>query len=178
MLEAISKQADTSADLVASLLALARVGEAALAARRVDVRPLVHDALDALRLAQPACAEVRVVVQPLPTVEADPGLLRQVYLNLIGNAFKFTSETGDPRIEVGATGTGAGPVLFVRDNGIGFEAGEAAELFEPFRRLHGPRYEGHGVGLSIVKRIVERHGGRLWAESTPGAGAAFYFTLR
>jgi signal transduction histidine kinase len=119
-----------------------------------------------------------VAVAPLPVVQADPVLVRQVYANLIGNAVKFARGAAAPHIEVGAQAGGDGaPVLFVRDNGVGFDTEQAQRLFQPFQRLHGSRFPGHGVGLSIVRRVVERHGGRIWAESRPGQGATFYFTL-
>jgi signal transduction histidine kinase len=178
MLELVATQADASAELVASLLALARVGEAELAPERVDLRALVDESIEQLRLSHAAPQQVVLEVQQLPPVQADPSLLRQVYVNLIGNAVKFSREAAVPHVEVGALRDDGGPVLFVRDNGVGFDPQCAATLFEPFQRLHGKRYEGSGVGLSIVKRIVERHGGRLWAESSPGRGATFYFTLR
>ena len=118
-----------------------------------------------------------VHVGALPVVVADPGLLRQVYVNLIGNALKFSAGAAAPRVDVGVAAERRPPVFFVRDNGVGFAAGDAVRLFEPFQRLHAGRFAGHGVGLSIVRRIVERHGGRVWAESSPGAGANFRFTL-
>ena len=118
-----------------------------------------------------------VQVGSLPTVEADPGLLRQVYVNLIGNALKFSREAAEPRVEVGAFAQAGGHVMFVRDNGVGFDSDKAEHLFEPFQRLHRGNFTGHGVGLSIVKRIVERHGGRVWAQSRPQHGATFYFWL-
>jgi signal transduction histidine kinase len=177
LLAVITGQAESSARLVGDLLALARVGDADLAPQPLDLQALVRDTLEQMRLADPQGAPLPVQVGALPTVEADPGLLRQVYVNLLGNAVKFSRESVPPRIEVGAMVEGGTPVLFVRDNGVGFDAALAQRLFEPFQRLHGSRYAGHGVGLSIVKRIVERHGGRLWAQAEPGVGATFYFSL-
>jgi signal transduction histidine kinase len=130
-----------------------------------------------MRLADPRGTPLPVTVSALPTVEADPGLLRQVYVNLLGNALKFSREASPPLIEVGAYAEGDQQVLFVRDNGVGFDPAQTERMFRPFTRLHDQRYQGHGVGLSIVKRIVERHGGRLWAQARPNAGATFYFSL-
>jgi signal transduction histidine kinase len=176
LLPLVQTQAETSAALVLSLLELARAGRAEPQLRDVDLGPLVADTLETLQPAG-ATATLPVKVAPLPVVRADPGLLRQVFVNLIGNALKFSREAAEPSIEVGSLIDGNDTVLYVRDNGVGFAPTEAARLFEPFQRLHGQRFEGSGIGLSIVKRIVERHGGRLWAESEPGRGATFYFTL-
>jgi signal transduction histidine kinase len=178
MLTAITGQAESSVQLVAKLLALARVGNAPFVLKRFALETVVQEALAQLRLADPQGSAVPVtVVGPLPEVEADPDLLRQVYVNLMGNAMKFSSEMDTPCIEVGVlTGNGE-RTFYVRDNGIGFEPGRARELFEPFRRLHDARFPGHGVGLSIVKQIVQRHSGRVWAEAAPGQGATFLFTL-
>lgn len=177
LLAAVRDQARVSADLVASLLELARAGRAELAVQEVAAEPLVADALKSLRDADSGAPALPVTVGALPTVVADPGLLRQVFVNLIGNAVKFSRDVASPQVEVGARTEPDGPVLYVRDNGIGFEHADAPRLFEPFQRLHGQRFQGSGVGLSIVKRIVERHGGRVWAESEPGRGATFCFTL-
>jgi len=131
-----------------------------------------------MSLADPMWAVPEVTLQtPLPVVRGDAGLLRQVYVNLIDNARKFTRHRETPRIEVGALSQHGERVFYVRDNGVGFDADGASRLFEPFRRLHGGRFTGHGVGLSIVKRIVERHGGRIWADARLGEGATFMFTL-
>jgi len=100
-----------------------------------------------------------------------------VLANLIGNAIKFTRDSDSGRIEIGASSVQGGVEVYVRDNGVGFEAAAAERLFTPFTRLHGERFDGHGVGLSIVRRAVERHGGRVWAESQPGQGAVFRFSL-
>jgi len=113
----------------------------------------------------------------MPTIVCDPELMRQVFTNLIGNAVKFANRTQHPRVEVAAHTVDGEDVFLVRDNGVGFDPAAAQRLFKPFQRLHDRSYEGFGVGLSIVKRIVDRHGGRVWAEGTPGAGASFYFTL-
>lgn len=177
LLPKVQAQAEDTSALVNSLLELARAGRVALSRREVALGPLVADSLQALRPVDGRGGALPVEVRPLPVASADPGLLRQVFVNLIGNALKFSRDAAEPRIEVGSRRDGDDTVLFVRDNGIGFARDDAERLFEPFNRLHGPHYEGSGVGLSIVKRIVERHGGRVWAESEPGRGATFCFTL-
>ncbi|MBL0728788.1 ATP-binding protein [Piscinibacter sp. HJYY11] len=177
LLSVITSQADSSGQLVNDLLALARVNDAQLALQPIDLHTFVQDTLEQIRLAQPDGRPLPVNVGPLPTVEADPGLLRQVYVNLLGNALKFSREAQPPQVEVGAFVQEGEQVCFVRDNGVGFDAAEAERLFQPFHRLHGQRFPGHGVGLSIVKRIVERHGGRLWAQAGRQQGATFFFSL-
>ncbi|HEX2066722.1 MAG TPA: ATP-binding protein, partial [Candidatus Thermoplasmatota archaeon] len=125
--------------------------------------------------AEPARA-VAWHVEPGLACEGDELLLRTLLLNLLGNAWKFTSNVPAPLIEV--TRAGDGRAICVRDNGAGFDMAYAAKLFRPFERLHtAAQFEGTGIGLATVQRIVERHGGRVWAEGRPGHGAAFYFTL-
>lgn len=176
MLELIAKSAERTEHLVNALLALARVSETDLHRQRVDTQALVRDVVD--QLPQPAGRPpVPVVIGELPEVDADPTLLRQVFVNLIGNALKFASAGSSPQVEVGATLEQGRTVFFVRDNGVGFSSAQAERLFQPFQRLHGARYEGFGLGLSIVKRIVERHQGRIWAEGRPGQGASFHFSV-
>jgi two-component system, chemotaxis family, sensor kinase Cph1 len=113
----------------------------------------------------------------LPEVTGDSVMLWQVMTNLISNALKFTRKTECARIEIGATGNEREHVIFVRDNGIGFEPQAAERLFGVFERLHKKQFEGTGVGLANVRRIIERHGGRVWAEGSLDHGATFYFTL-
>jgi signal transduction histidine kinase len=177
MLPAIISQAEVSTQLVASLLELARVGDAHLQRRRVDLRAVVDDAVRQIALADPTRPMPALHVGALPEVEADAELLRPVFVNLIGNARKFAAACSDARIDIGASSEAGEVTVFVRDNGVGFDAHAARRLFEPFVRLHGPRFEGTGVGLSIVRRAVERHGGRVWAQAEPERGACFYFTL-
>ncbi|MFG3103624.1 ATP-binding protein [Streptomyces sp. NPDC048182] len=184
-LETMRRLAARMDDLLNSLLHYARMGRTGL--RREDVA--LDDVLDAaLEVAGPRLAEERVrVVRPqaLPRVGADPDRLFEILLNLLVNAAKYAADRPDRTVEVAmedavAPGTGrAGPAVVVRDNGIGIPDERQEEVFELFRRLHGPRERGGGtgVGLAVVKRIVERHGGRLWLTSTPGEGTAFYFTL-
>lgn len=177
VLPLIARQAEASTRLVATLLALARVGDTRLNCRQLDFQALVHEVLEQLAHAQPGQRLPPVRVQPVPGVYADADLLRPVMVNLLGNAIKFVRGQAEPQIEVGGTAGDREITVSVCDNGVGFDNSAASSLFRPFSRLHGSRFEGHGVGLSIVRRAVERHGGRVWAKSTPNQGACFYFTL-
>jgi light-regulated signal transduction histidine kinase (bacteriophytochrome) len=119
-------------------------------------------------------------VGDLPPCEADRSLLKQVWQNLIDNALKYSRHCHPPILEIGylPVGTAAGPAYFVRDNGTGFDMKYAGKLFGVFQRLHRhEEFEGTGVGLAVVQRILNRHGGRVWAEAKPNEGATFYFTV-
>ena len=117
-------------------------------------------------------------LQDLPPAVGDRTLLQQVLANLLSNAFKFSRTRPRPRVEIAARLEGTEAVYFVRDNGVGFDMAYADKLFQVFNRLHGAdEFEGTGVGLALVQRIVERHGGRVWAEGVVNEGATFYFTL-
>jgi len=143
----------------------------------VNTEALVREVLDELAINLRA-REVAIRIDDLPECVGDASLLRQVFGNLLSNAIKFTRKKPQAAVEVGCRAEGGEYVYFVRDNGAGFDAKYADKLFSPFQRLHCANdFEGTGVGLSIVKRIVSRHGGRIWAESEPGQGATFYFTL-
>jgi light-regulated signal transduction histidine kinase (bacteriophytochrome) len=120
---------------------------------------------------------VEITHDDLPPCQADPGLLRQVLVNMLSNAQKFTRERETAHIHIGCQ-QGEQTVYYVRDNGVGFDMQYADKLFGVFERLHhGTTYEGTGVGLAIVQRIIQRHGGRIWAESAPDEGATFFFAL-
>jgi light-regulated signal transduction histidine kinase (bacteriophytochrome) len=118
------------------------------------------------------------LIDDLPPARCDPAMMRQVFINFLSNAVKFSAHAEKPVVEVGGERRGGEKVYWVRDNGVGFDMRYAAKLFGVFQRLHRfDEFEGTGVGLAIAKRVITRHGGRVWAESSPGAGASFFFTL-
>ncbi len=163
--------------LIDGLLALSRLDRQELNREEVSPAALVMEEMSSV-LEQNPERTITVTVGDLPPVFADRAMLRQVYANLIANAAKFTADAAEARIEIGAVDEGAETVYYVRDNGVGFDMAEAEKIFEPFQRLHrADRYEGFGIGLATVNRIVRRHGGRVWAEARPGEGATFFFTL-
>ena len=164
--------------LVDDLLAFSRMGRQTLRKQPVTTRTVVDRALGQLAPALEG-RTVDLVVGSLPDCEADPGLLEQVFVNLLSNAIKYSQKKAGARIEVGSfTDAGGGTTYFVRDNGAGFDMAYADKLFGVFQRLHRSEdYEGTGVGLAIVRRIVERHGGRIWAKAKQDEGASFFFTL-
>lgn len=160
-------------ELVDDLLALANVNRATVARRPLDLRAMVATVLEDL---QPRYPQTGTQLGPLPHAEGDATLVRQALVNLIDNAFKYSSRCDAPRVEVGWSNSAL--AYFVRDNGIGFDLRHAGRVFKPFERLHASgEFSGTGIGLAIVKGVVERHGGRVWAESKPGAGSTFWFTL-
>jgi signal transduction histidine kinase len=164
-------------ELTNGLLALANLSRASLRREPVDLAALARAALDACHQQSPARQVQLVIADTLPAV-GDPRLLAQVMGNLVGNAWKFTARTADARIEVGSTQEDGETVFFVRDNGAGFDMAHAGKLFEAFQRLHRQsEFEGTGIGLAIVHRIVGRHGGRIWADAAPDRGACLRFTL-
>lgn len=161
--------------LIADILQYSRAGKLPLERRTVDLGRLARDVADELHPQYPAA---RLDIVDLPEVEGDPTMLRQVLQNLIGNALKFSARKSEACVEIGRRREGGEEIYFVRDNGAGFDMRYAGKLFEMFQRLHSEsEFAGTGVGLAIVKRLVERHGGRVWAEALPGAGATFSFTL-
>ncbi len=171
----IKDNSNRMAELLDGLLAFFRLGRRPLESLRVDMDSLLQETISTLALDLDA---TELVTRPLAPIDGDPVLLADVLANLLANAFKFTSRRESPRVEVDCEVGPREVVYRVADNGIGFRVEHAAKLFEPFQRLHATEgYEGTGVGLAIVKRIVERHGGRVWAESVPGEGATFRFAL-
>jgi PAS domain S-box-containing protein len=165
------------ARLIQDLLQLSRLSRQPLERRPVEPAGLVREALEVLA-PELEGRPVEFVVGDLPHVEADRGLLKQVFVNLLSNAIKYTRKRTPAHIEIGARDDAGVTVYFVRDDGVGFDMRYATKLFGVFQRMHrAEEYEGTGVGLAIAKRIVNRHGGRIWAESAPDKGSTFSFTL-
>jgi light-regulated signal transduction histidine kinase (bacteriophytochrome) len=164
-------------DLITHLLTFSRVGREPLRKQSVAPAQMVHDVLEEL-LSGENGRQVEVAVGNLAACQADPALLRQVWANLLSNALKFTRQRELAVIDVGCQNGTDAHVYFVRDNGAGFDMQYADRLFSVFQRLHRmEEFEGTGVGLATVQRIIHRHGGRIWAEAQVDRGATFYFTL-
>jgi signal transduction histidine kinase len=167
--------------MIDTLLSMSRMTAVELKRERVSLTQLAQELADELR-ATDRSRRVQFVIGEALVADGDRTLLRLVLQNLMGNAFKFTSKVNPARIEVGVAPRGsssdATPVFFVRDNGAGFDMRFADKLFGVFQRFHSANeFPGTGVGLATVQRIIRKHGGRIWAESAPGAGATFFFTL-
>jgi PAS domain S-box-containing protein len=173
----VRNNAQQMGHLIEDLLAFSRLSRLPLTKMTVASKEIVNQVVAELREDQ-GMRKVKVIVGDLPDCQADPALLKQVWVNLIANAFKFTRKREDAQIEIGAKQSDAECFYFVKDNGVGFDMQYAHKLFGVFQRLHRSEdYEGTGVGLAIVQRIVHRHGGRAWGEAQPDKGAIFYFSL-
>ena len=179
-LRSVRGNAQQMGRLVDDLLAFARLGRQPIRKQPVDPAKLVRQSLDLLRGEQDG-RRVEIVIGDLPPCDGEPALLQQVWTNLLSNALKYTRGREVAMIAVGCRADGGPPgepAYFVRDNGVGFDMLYTDKLFGVFQRLHRAEdYEGTGVGLAIVQRVVHRHGGRVWAEAQPDRGATFYFTL-
>jgi signal transduction histidine kinase len=177
LLRTISRSSKEMGRLVDDLLRLARFTRQQLSKQPLGIAAMVREVLEQLRQEQGA-RQVEVQTGDLPDCVGDPVLLKQVLLNLLSNAFKFTKRQAHPLVEVGSQQEAGETVYYVRDNGAGFDMASAGKLFGPFERLHGSdQFEGSGIGLSIVQRIILRHGGRVWARGEVNQGATFYFTV-
>jgi PAS domain S-box-containing protein len=166
--------------LIDDLLAFSRMGRNEMAGESaVQLDALVQETIRGLEMATTG-RNIVWRAAPLPQVVGDPSMLRQVFANLVGNAIKYSRMRDPAQIEIGCAGEEEGRIiLFVRDNGAGFDMKYAQKLFGVFQRLHRPEeFEGTGIGLAIVRRILSRHGGRVWADSALNQGATFYFTLK
>jgi signal transduction histidine kinase len=195
-LSTVRDNAQQMGQLIDDLLAFSRLSRKPLAKQSVSPADLVRQGLEDLQFEQEG-RQVEIIIGDLPECQADPSLLKQVYVNLLSNALKYTREREMTRIEIGSLGTEdfgwqtadleepqseisglESPIYFVKDNGVGFDMRYADKLFDVFQRLHRAEdYEGTGVGLAIVQRIIHRHGGRVWAEAEMDKGTTFYFTI-
>lgn len=177
LIDQVTKCAESASQLIEQLLRLSRIDRAAIAPQPIDMRALVDEVCRMVSDAYEA-ANVEFRIADLPSAIADLGMIRQVWANLISNAVKFSRVKENAVIEIGARQEYETPLFFVRDNGVGFDPNRAEEIFAGFQRLHDPeKFEGEGIGLATVRRIVERHGGRICADSVPGDGSTFYFQI-
>lgn len=176
-LHIVDNSAQQMGQLIDDLLTFSRLGRLELTKRPVATAALVQQALEDLQ-AERAGRQVEIKVGDLPLCWAEPTLLKQVFINLLSNALKYSRQREAAHIEVGCQEADGERVYFVKDNGVGFDMQYANKLFRVFQRLHrAEEYEGTGVGLAIVQRIIHRHGGRVWAEAAVDQGATFYFTV-
>jgi two-component system NtrC family sensor kinase len=176
-LHRIRAAAQRMAALIDDMLLLSRISRAEVNRERVDVSSLAKVVADELKHQNPERI-VEVQIEPGIAVYADPGLLRVLLDNLLGNAWKFTARAVDASIELSTQTQDGDTVFFVKDNGAGFDMAHAAALFQPFQRLHdAAEFPGTGIGLATVRRVVDHHGGRIWAEGKPGVGATVFFTI-
>ncbi len=176
-LATIAESASQMACLIDDLLTFSRTARAELKKSRLQLAELVRGTI---RDFEPEIQNRKIdwVIRDLPEIEADPALLRQVMVNLLGNALKYTRRREKARVEIGSNSSGSEEIIFVRDNGVGFDMRYAHKLFGVFQRLHrAADFEGTGVGLANVRRIIHRHGGHTWAEGELNQGATFYFSL-
>ncbi len=172
----VCENAKKMGQLIDDILAFSRMGRLEISMVEVSMEGLAYEVSEELKLGI-AGRELAMKITPLPPCRGDLAMLRQVWVNLLGNAIKFT-RTKAAVIEVGGHTEGAENIYYVKDNGAGFDMQYADKLFDVFQRLHGnEEFEGTGIGLAIVKRIIVRHGGRVWAEGKVDEGAMFYFAL-
>lgn len=177
LLDSIDEQSNEASELLASLLALSLAGTEAVEKAPVSLDALVRECWSQVRdrVNRPNLPALNVQ-GPLPTVHADPRLLRPVLLDLLQNAVKFTQPVREPKIEIGCIHDDR-QIFFIRDNGIGLDSEVAAQLFKPFAQPHPEQFDGSGLGLAIAQRIVQGHGGDIWVESSPSSGTCFFFAL-
>ena len=177
-LTTISREATRMRDLIDDLLAFSHLGKSEMQKTEVNLDELVQEVVGEFRV-DTEDRNIAWEIRPLPAVQADRALLRLVLLNLISNAVKFTGTRAQAKIEIGSAPNGGGEtVIFIRDNGAGFDPQYADKLFGVFQRLHSKdEFEGTGIGLANVQRIIHRHGGRTWAEGVVDGGATFYFSI-
>lgn len=177
-LQRVRDNAQKMGTLIDDLLAFSRLSRQPIKLQTVALDELVREVVEVDLLSERENRQIEIVFGNLPTCQADPALLRQVLINLIGNALKYSHSREQARIEIGSQQENGRDVVFVKDNGIGFDMQYVNKLFGVFQRLHqDEQYEGTGVGLALVQRIIARHGGRVWAEGAVDQGATFYFAL-
>jgi PAS domain S-box-containing protein len=178
LLNVVRTNTSRMSQLIDDMLKFSRTGRVELSFVEIDMNGLVHEVADELKLASASAAGVQFEIDPLPPAHGDLSMMRQVFVNLLSNAVKFSGGNSTPSIKVGSSIEGNEVVYYVQDNGVGFDMEYADKLFGVFQRLHSiNEFEGTGIGLAIVKRIISRHGGRVWAKGRVNEGATIYFAL-
>ncbi|MEO8404875.1 MAG: ATP-binding protein [Chitinophagaceae bacterium] len=163
--------------LIDDLLSFSRLGRQEMAKTKTDMAMLVNEVKDFFAI-EDEFAKIKWVIRPLPQIDANANMVRQVWMNLISNAVKYSAKCESPSIEIGSYVKGDQTVFFVKDNGVGFDEQYRDKLFKVFQRLHSAEeFEGTGIGLALVQKIIVKQGGRVWAEGEEGNGACFYFSL-
>ncbi len=176
MLNVVSSEARRMGRLIDDLLAFSRLGRLPIDRVSIDMTELARNSCESATA--DLSAKPQFSIEPLPEAQGDIAMLRQVFANLVGNAVKFSAGRATPMIEIGSSTVDGQIVYYVKDNGVGFDEKYSHKLFAVFQRLHSETdFEGTGVGLALVQRVILRHGGKVWAEGTPGSGATFFFTL-
>ena len=169
---------DRMSKLIKDLLTFSRQANAEISKKEVSMNVMVKEVMEEISLTMPV-ADAQIVIHDLPSAYCDVNMLKQVWTNLISNAIKYSQKKPEPKVEIGAVEDSGELVYFVKDNGAGFNMAHYNKLFSIFQRLHSEsEFNGTGIGLAVVKRIIERHDGKIWAESEIGKGSDFYFTLK
>lgn len=177
LLHIISENVGKMDALIKALLNLSRVSRSEVNKQPVDMKALAEEVYQDLVEGETQ-SDYKLLLHSLPPAKGDTTLLRQVWMNLISNAIKFSRNSSKRNIEIGAQSGEREVIYYIKDSGVGFNPKYASKLFGVFQRLHrSEQFEGVGIGLAIVQRVIHRHGGRVWAESVPDAGATFYFSL-
>lgn len=173
----IMKSSDRMAKLIKDLLLFSRQAHTEISKTEFSMKDLVHEVVQDMALNMPL-DNTELIINELPTVQGDNNMLKQVWTNLISNAVKYSQKKEKPRVEIGAQIKEGTFIYYVKDNGAGFDMKNYSRLFGMFQRLHSEKeFNGTGIGLAVVKRIVNKHDGEIWADSDPGNGSNFYFTL-
>lgn len=175
-LQYIIESSEHMVQLINDLLEFAQAGKADLLKEQFNLSTLVEESANALKIRYPQFMPELIVEKEI-IVSADKRLMRVVIDNLLTNAFKYSSKSKNPKVKFGLKSKLGNKILFIEDNGVGFDMSKADTMFQPFVRFHGNEFTGTGVGLSTVKRIIDKHGGEIWAESEVGKGSTFFFTL-
>jgi two-component system, sensor histidine kinase and response regulator len=170
---------DRMSKLIKDLLSFSRQANAEISKTQVSMRRMIDEVMEEISLIMPVSGAEIIIHENLPDAYCDVNMLKQVWTNLISNAIKYSQKKPEPKIEIGAVEDSGELVYFVKDNGAGFNMAHYNKLFSIFQRLHSEsEFNGTGIGLAVVKRIIERHDGKIWAESELGKGSDFYFTLK